>query len=124
MDQPERTIRLQRSLNAYAVSTGKLQLLLASDLQASSYISKISSPNVAEISIKEAIETMARDLENAVEELIRIRVATRGSSRYSKMQNIKAIVSGWIRASYPFLNTLLSVAKEGASVSRIKCTLT
>lgn len=59
----------------------------------------------------ETVESMAANLDVAVEDLIKRRNAARGTGR------VKEFLTAWFRASYPFAQIFLAVARTGSSVS-------
>ena len=54
------------------------------------------------------------ELETILEHLIRARKEF--STAQNRKKSFKTILKGWLQASYPFANLLLTVAKEGTSV--------
>jgi hypothetical protein len=106
----------QRSEAGFVAAFEKLQKALAGDMFIAVQIGKISRPDTACVSNHSAIQVMAQDVEKAIEELIQMRANTRLRSKETRTGRIKCLVQDCLKASYPFVNVVLSVAKEGAAV--------
>ena len=63
------------------------------------------------------VETNVSELQKTLEEIIQARSGPKRDE--GKTQNIRGLVLGWFRASYPFASLFLSIAKEGSSVSSL-----
>jgi hypothetical protein len=113
--------RKQRSHDDFLLAVGNLQKSIAGDPVARRHIGDIAFPNISNNSNDFAIESMALDLDAAVTAFIQERMMTRRRARDLRTQKIKCILSKWMRASYPFVNIVLTIAKEGASVSSREC---
>lgn len=62
----------------------------------------------------ESVERKAGELDIALEQLIEVRTHLNQNKR--RWKRVEALVIGWARASFPFTNLLVAVAKEGAAV--------
>jgi hypothetical protein len=108
---------LQLSERAFIGAVERLQQALAGDIFIAVQIAKVSRPDTTRVSNHAAIQAMAQDIEKAIEELVQLRVNTRRRSKETRTGRIKSLVQDCLKASYPFVNVVLSIAKEGAAVS-------
>jgi hypothetical protein len=112
-DRTNRSVHLQWSQERFTASTSKLLSVVsghskADPLIASALQSLVHSEGSA------TFESLAQQVESVIELYVRERNPC-PTPALSKRQRIKDVVKGWIRASYPFVNIFLSVAKEGSS---------
>ena len=65
----------------------------------------------------DGIENTAKVLQQAIESIVQARSEIK--KKQESQKRIGGIVIGWFRASYPFANLLITIAKEGAAVSQL-----
>jgi hypothetical protein len=110
-----RPLRSQAQLMS---SLQKLKQVLAGEITATAHMDRLSCSYTTSMSNDVVIESMARDLELIMEELIRVRIQTRRRSKETRTQKVKCLVEEWIRKSYPFINLVLTIAKDASAVHR------
>jgi len=108
-------LRLTRFQEELKASFARLETAIDNDPTGLHFV-KLADPALFSPSNTAALESLSKALETAIQTYIHQRVLATDAFRDGRMQNIKHIVGAWLRASYPFLNIVLSVAKESSSV--------
>jgi len=92
----------------------------AAALRLQSSLPKETCTRLGEISFPDfnvinSVETKVGELEGALERLIEVR--TELGKKEGRRKKVEGLMISWFRASYPFANIFLTIAKEGAAVS-------
>lgn len=96
---------------------------ISAALELQKVIPKETHPHLGQITFPDfkvinGTESRARALGDALENLIQLRSEVRNKQEAKK--RLGDIVLTWFRASYPFANLLIMIAKEGSAVSELR----
>jgi|SRR5947207_483981 len=108
-------VRLTRSQEELKASFTRLETAIDND-PTGLHFAKLADPARFSLSNTAALESLSKALGTAIQTYIHQRVLATDTSRDGRMQNIKHIMGAWLNASYPFVDIVLSVAKESSSV--------
>jgi hypothetical protein len=107
---PVPSLSQTRAIEHYRVSLDSLQKCLPKSTQ--HYLGKAQFPT---FHADRGVEVSAADLQVAIEDMIRTRKEFTANPK--RAQKVKDTTTRWFRASYPFAEVLLTIAKQGSSVN-------
>jgi hypothetical protein len=106
---PVLSLSQTRAIEHYKVSLDSLQKCLPKSTQ--HYLGNAQFPT---FHADRGVELSAADLQGAIEDMIRTRKEF--TANPNRAQKVKDTATRWFRASYPFAEVFLAIAKQGSSV--------
>ena len=105
-----------RAQEKFKISIRQLKDAIPAEISAE--LGRIKFPDVEDFEHYN-IEDKTTELERMLENIIRTRTDIKRNSSSLTRRKMEEVMVRWFKASYPFGNLILTVAKEGANVSPI-----
>ena len=99
--------RIRAAESALTTASNNLRNVLSKDVEASLL-------QTFPQGLGTSVESFAADLETALEKLVKMR----NESENKRTNTVKEVVRRWFRATYPFMETFLSISISGSAVRR------